>query len=138
MATRSNFQFNDGGQSEYRSLNGGYCGVRALAIAEGMEWKAAEKHLRQYTNRGKAGNGRLSSGIYKEDYDAALKALGYRWMPAPKFDGRKARTYDLYRYGKVIARQAHHFVCVDHGIANDIWDCTDKMVYGYWVKAEAH
>ena len=129
-----NYQFNDGGQSEHRSLNGGYCGVRALAIAEGMDWKAAEKHLRKYTNRGKAGNGRLSSGIYKEDYDAALRALGYQWRPAPQFEGRKARTYDLYRYGKVIARQAKHYVCVDHGVAQDIWDCTEKMVYGFWVK----
>ena len=130
-----NFTFNDGGQSEHRSLSSGYCGVRALAIAEGMDWKSAEKHLRQFTNRGKAGNGRLSSGIYKEDYDAALKALGYQWRSAPQFDGRKARSYDLYRYGKVIARQARHFVCVDHGVAHDIWDCTGKMVYGYWVKA---
>ena len=128
------FNFNDGGQLQHRSADSGYCGVRALAIAEGMEWNAAEKFLRHYTKNGKAGNGRLSTGIYKEDYDAALSALGYRWRPAPQFDGRKARTYDLYRYGKVIARQSKHFVFVDHGVAQDIWDCTDKMVYGYWVK----
>ena len=130
----NNYQFNDGGQSEHRSLNGGYCGVRALAIAEGMEWKAAEKHLREYTKRGKAGNGRLSVGIYKEDMDAALRALGYKWRPAPKFDGRKARSYDLHKFGKVIARQAKHYVCVDRGVAQDIWDCTNRMVYGFWVK----
>ena len=128
------YQFNHGGQSEHRSLNGGYCGVRALAIAEGMDWKSAEKHLREYTKRGKAGNGRLSSGIYKEDMDAALRALGYQWRPAPQFEGRKARSYDLYRYGKVIASQAKHYVCVDHGVAQDIWDCTERMVYGFWVK----
>ena len=128
-----NFNYNDGGQEAYRSLKSGYCGVRALVIATGMGWKEAEKHLRQFTNRGKAGNGKLSNGIYKEDYDVALRALGFKWVAAPKFDGRKARAADLS--GTVIARQAGHYVCVIEGTVNDIWDCTEKMVYGYWSKA---
>ena len=128
------YQFNDGGQSQHRSLNSGYCAVRALVIAEGYDWKEAEKLLRHFTKTGRAGHGKLSSGVFKEDYDKALQACGYEWRSAPVFDGRKARTYDLADYGKVIARQAHHFVCVDHGVAQDIWDCTEKMVYGFWVK----
>ena len=123
------FTYNDGGQT--RSHNSGYCGVRALCIATGMSWKNAETHLREYTRRGKAGNGRLSSGIYKEDYDAALRALGWVWESAPKFAGRKARCHDMPR-GTVIARQAGHYVAVVDGVPNDIWDCSEKMVYGYW------
>ena len=128
------YQFNDGGQSQHRSLKSGYCAVRALVIAEGYDWKEAEKLLRHFTKTGRAGKGTLSNGVYKEDFDKALQACGYQWTAAPVIPGRKARTYDLADYGKVIARQAHHFVCVDNGVAQDIWDCTEKMVYGFWVK----
>ena len=128
----TNFVYNDGGQSNYRSLSSGYCGVRALVIATGMDWKDAEKHLRKFTKAGRAGNGRLSNGIFREDYSAALAALGWEWKTAPKFSGRKARAEDLG--GKVIARMAKHFVYVDEGAVHDIWDCTEKMVYGYWEK----
>ena len=121
----------DGGQP--RSLKGGWCGVRALVIATGMDWKDAEKHIKQYTKSGKAGNGALSRGIYKEDYDAALAALGFKWCSAPKFEGRKARASDLS--GTVIAQQARHYVAVIDGVTQDIWDCSHKMVYGYWQKA---
>ena len=122
------FKYNDGGQT--KSLKGGYCGVRALAIAADMDFDKAAKHLKEYTNRGKAGNRAISKGIYKDDYDAALKALGFKWHSAPKFEGRKARCSDLT--GTVIARQARHFVAVVDGVPNDIWDCSGKMVYGYW------
>lgn len=120
--------YNDAGQK--RSRNGGYCGVRALVIATGMDWSDAEKHLKEYTARGKAGNRALSRGIFKEDYNDALKALGFVWCPAPRFNGRKARASDLG--GTVIARQARHFVAVIDGVTQDIWDCSGKMVYGYW------
>jgi phosphotransferase system IIA component len=36
--------------------------------------------------------------------------------------------------GVVIARQARHFVAVIDGAVHDIWDCSHKMVYGYWAK----
>ena len=122
------FNYNTGGQT--KSLRGGYCGVRALAICASMDWDAAAKHIKQFTLRGKAGSRSLSRGVFKADYEAALKALGFRWHAAPKFDGRKARCHDLT--GNVIARQAGHYVAVIDGIAHDIWDCTDRMVYGYW------
>lgn len=125
------YTYNDAGQT--KSLKGGYCGVRALAIAAGMTFDDAARHLRKFTAAGKRGSGSLARGIYKEDYDAALRALGFVWIPAPKFSGRKARCADLT--GTVIARQARHFVAVIDGVANDIWDCSGKMVYGYWARA---
>jgi len=130
----ANWSYSDGGQAQYRSLNSGYCGVRALVLAEGMGWKEAEKHLREFTKKGKAGSGKLSGGIFKKDYDAALRALGYEWVAAPKFAGRKAKARDLSGEGTLIARQANHFVCVEDGVVQDIWDCSEKMVYGYWKK----
>jgi hypothetical protein len=122
------FQYNDAGQP--RSLKSGYCGVRALVIATGMAWADAEKHLKTFTKNGKAGSGALSKGICKADYDAALKALGFVWRAAPKFTGRKARCADLTN--KVIARQSKHFTAVIDGTPHDIFDCSNKMVYGFW------
>lgn len=126
------FKYNDAGQP--RSMKSGYCGVRALVIATGMAWADAEKHLRKFTKVGRAGNGSLSKGIYKDDYSAALAALGFTWRQAPKFDGRKARPADLA--GRVIARQSKHYTAVINGIPNDVFDCSNKMVYGYWEKAK--
>jgi hypothetical protein len=37
--------------------------------------------------------------------------------------------------GVYIAQQAGHYVCVIDGVPQDIWDCSEKMVYGYWRKA---
>ena len=122
------FHYNDAGQT--RSKGGGYCGVRALVIATGMSWDDAEAHLRRFTKAGMRGSGSLSRGIYKEDFDSALRALGFRWHKAPTFPHRKARCSDLI--GVVIARQAKHFVAVIDGVPHDTWDCSEKMVYGYW------
>ena len=46
-----------------------------------------------------------------------------------------AFSIDVGSYtGVVIAKQARHFVAVIDGVANDAWDCTERMVYGYWAK----
>jgi hypothetical protein len=73
------------------------------------------------------------NGIMKEVFDHVLVDLGWVWHKAPKFTGRKARCRDLR--GRVIARQAHHYVAVLYGTPWDIFDSSEKMVYGYWAKA---
>lgn len=123
------FIYCDGGQAEYRSLGSGYCGVRAIAIAEMMPWVEAERYCKSTCQ------GPLSRGIMKNDYNAALKGLGYQWVSAPKFEGRKARPADLVGYDRVIALQAKHYTCVIEGTVCDIWDCSGKMVYGFWAKS---
>lgn len=105
-----------------------YCGVRALVIATGMGWKDAEKLLKGFVSNP------LSRGIYKEEYTAALASIGWHWIAAPKFEGRKARAHDLPA-GTYIASQAKHYVCVIDGDCHDTFDSTEKMVYGYWAKA---
>jgi hypothetical protein len=127
------YQFNDGG----RALAGfkghtGDCSVRALAIALDMNYKMAYKLIASANqNSGRARSAR--HGISKELYSDVLKELGWVWMSAPKFEGRKARCSDMYP-GTVIARQAGHYVAVINGVPQDIWDCSHKMVYGFWVK----
>jgi hypothetical protein len=127
------FKYNDGGRKA-AGFKGtaGDCGARAMAIALGLDYMAVYKELAQAN----ADNGRAKSarnGIMKDVYTEVLKRYGWVWMKAPQFAGRKARCSDMPA-GVVIAKQAHHFVAVIDGVANDAWDCTGRMVYGYWAK----
>ena len=127
------YQYNDGGRKA-AGFKGtaGDCGARAMAIALGLDYSGVYKELAQAN----ADNGRSKSarnGIMKDVYTEVLKRHGWVWMPAPKFEGRKARCSDMPA-GVVIAKQARHFVAVIDGVAHDSWDCTHKMVYGYWAK----
>jgi hypothetical protein len=125
--------FNDGGRAlaGYKG-SAGDCGARAIAIALGMDYKAAYSLLADANKKaGKPKSAR--NGIAKEVYSDVLKALGWVWVSAPKFEGRKAQCSDMYP-GTVIARQAGHYVAVINGTPQDTWDCSHKMVYGFWVK----
>ena len=99
-----------------------------------MDWMDCERLMKQHAFQGKAGNRAIYKGIYKEDYSSALAELGWHWCSAPKFVGRKARASDLT--GTVIAQMAGHYCAVVDGVTQDTWDCSHKMVYGYW-KAES-
>jgi len=128
-----NFIFNDGGRSKagYKG-KAGDCGARAISIALGIDYQTAYNELAQ-TNKDKGFTKSARNGIYKDIYSDVLKRHGWVWHSAPKFNGRKARCSDMPR-GAVIAQQAGHYVAVIDGIPNDIWDCSNKMVYGYWGK----
>jgi hypothetical protein len=125
------FVYNDGGrEASGRKGTAGDCAVRAMAIALGLDYDACYKELAQANKD----NGRAKSvrhGIMKDVYQAVLARYGWVWVPAPKLNGRKARCSDMPA-GTVIARQARHFVAVVDGVPQDIFDSSDKMVYGYW------
>ena len=127
------YQFNDGGRVE-AGFKGkaGDCVVRAVAIVTGSDYKTMYNRMASASKeRGEAKSAR--DGVHKSIYEAILKEFGFVWQSAPKFVGRKARTYDMPK-GAVVARQAHHLVAVIDGVAHDSWDSTDKMVYGYYAK----
>ena len=102
-----------------------------MAIALGIDYKTAYNELAQ-ANKDKGYAKSARNGIYKDVYADVLKKYGWIWYSAPKFNGRKAKCSDMPN-GKVIAQQAKHFVAVIDGVPNDIWDCPNKMVYGYWM-----
>jgi len=103
-----------------------------MAIACEISYSEARARLKEASLKGKLGSRAISRGIWKEDLADALALLGWSWKTAPKISGRKARCKDLT--GKVIARQARHFVAVIDGIPQDTWDTSERMVYGYWAK----
>jgi hypothetical protein len=127
------YKFNDGGRKAagFRGIAGD-CGARAMAIALCLDYKTVYKELAQANaDYGWAKSAR--NGVMKDVYSEVLKRYGWVWMKAPKFTGRKARCSDMPA-GAVIAKQAHHFVAVIDGVANDSWDSTGRMVYGYWAR----
>lgn len=129
------YTYNDGGRAASgRKGTTGDCAVRAMAIALNLDYDDCYKELAQANKE----NGRAKSvrhGVMKDVYQAVLARYDWIWMPAPKFDGRKARCSDMPA-GTVIARQSRHFVAVVDGVPQDIFNSSDKMVYGYWVKAD--
>ena len=125
---------NDGGRADAGMRGKSDCGIRAVSIACQLPYKDAQKLLREYSRRGKMGNGTISRGVYKEDMDAALRSLGWEWKKAPRLEGRKARYHDLPQ-GRHIARMAKHYAAIIDGDLHDDWDSSHKMVYGYWSKS---
>jgi len=126
--------YDDGGRKVAGFKTQTDCGIRAVAVACGLPYKQARKLLQEHARKGKAGNGAIARGIYKEDMTSALESLGWVWRSAPKFTGRKARYTDIPR-GRVIVRMARHYAAVIDGNLHDTWDSSRKMVYGYWEKS---
>lgn len=126
------YTYNDGGRVAAGMKSQNDCGIRAIAIATGMEYNEARKFIKAFAKVGKQGNGQISQGIWKEDMTAALESIGWVWVSAPKFEGRKARYSDIP--GRAILRMAKHYSTVIDGTLYDSWDSSHKMVYGYWTK----
>lgn len=128
------YRYNDGGRAAagYKG-KAGDCAVRAVCIALDKPYRETYRELARLNSLA-TGMRSVRNGMYKETLDRYLSALGWHWHAAPKFSGRKAKASDMPA-GIVIARQAHHFVAVVDGIAQDIFNSSNKMVYGYWAKA---
>lgn len=126
------YSYNDGGRAASgRKGKTGDCGVRAMAIALGIDYDLAYRELAEANRQfGFAKSAR--NGLHRNVYDQVLARHGWIWTPAPRLVGRKARCSDLA--GTVIARQAHHYVAVIDGIPQDVFDSSMKMVYGYYEK----
>lgn len=127
------YVYNDGGRTDagYKGTAGD-CGARAMAIALDLYYQAAYDELAQ-ANKDAGGAKSARNGIMKDVYSKVLERHGWVWHPAPKFVGRKAYASDMPE-GTVIARMAGHFVCIIDGVVQDTFDCSHKMVYGFWAK----
>lgn len=129
------YQYNDGGRADSgRKGSAGDCVCRAIAIATGKSYDDVYRELAK-ANKAAGGKASARNGLFRSVYEAYLNDLGWVWHSAPKFDGRKAKHYDMPN-GVVIVRMARHVACVKDGIVHDTWDSRKKMVYGYWAKAK--
>lgn len=126
------YVYSDGGREEAGFKSKSDCGIRAFAIALDLSYNDSRKALKKAAKAVVRGSGAIANGIYKEDMAAALAEFGWVWHSAPKFEGRKARYYDIP--GKAILQMAGHYAAVVDGVLYDSWDSSNKMVYGYWAK----
>ena len=125
------FNFNDGGrQASGRKGTAGDCGVRAMAIALNLPYDVCYKELAQ-ANKDFGFTKSARNGIYKDVYEYVLRRHGWIWCKAPRIAGRKARCSDV-PIKPAILRMAGHYSALRHDGIHDIWDCREKMVYGYW------
>lgn len=128
------YQHTDGGRAAAGFVGKtGDCAARAMALALKIPYAQAYKVIAD-ANAAAGKRRSVRHGVMRDVFGRVLSQHGWVWHPAPKFPGRKARCSDM-PLGIVIARQAGHFVCVIDGVPHDIFDCTTKMIYGYWVKA---
>ena len=127
------FKYNDGGRSQYyKGQNAGDCAARSMAIALGLNYKDCYDEIAKAN--AKAGYKKSArDGVYKIVFEKILKEHGWVWHPAPKFEGRKARYNDM-PMGNVIASMAKHYTAIVDQEIHDTWDCSHKMVYGYYAK----
>lgn len=135
------FVYADGGRqlSGYKGKTGD-CGARALAIATAHHNKSFIDYAYSYKLLAQANKDfgfakSARNGVEKNVYQSVLNKLGWHWVSAPKFQGRKARCADLPQ-GCFIAQQAGHYVAVIDGVPWDIFDSSHRMVYGYWEKKQ--
>tara|TARA_Y100000114_G_C11623382_1_gene260741 strand:- start:173 stop:592 length:420 start_codon:yes stop_codon:yes gene_type:complete len=127
----TNFIKTDGGRADagFKGSTGD-CAVRAMAVALEADYKACYEELAQ-AHKDRTGKKTCRQGIYKETLSEVLGRHGWVWHPAPKFHGRKARASDMPS-GRVIVRMSKHYAAVIDGTVYDSWNCTHKMVYGFW------
>lgn len=129
-----NFVHNDGGREAagYKGKNAGDCVARAVAIALELPYKQVYLDIARL-NKEFGFKRSARDGVHQQVYELYLKRKGWSWRKAPKFEGRKAKPADLL-HGRVIAKQASHLVAVIDGKPHDLWDTSQRMVYGYYAK----
>jgi len=114
-----------------KGLATGDCVVRAITIARDTDYLEQRLELQRF-NRKIKGKGYKYTEVLKKYF----KELGYEWTPFQSVAGQpRMRGTDfvkLYPEGTYILKVARHIVTVVDGVYQDIWDSTDRVVYGMW------
>ena len=70
----TNFKYDDGGRSKYFKGRAGDCAARAMAIALGIDYKAAYDELAEANAAGRMRVKSARNGVFKEDFNRVLGA----------------------------------------------------------------
>jgi hypothetical protein len=140
------FVRNDGGRAAagFRG-EAGDCAVRAIAIATGMDYRAAyelaDGHCRQErASKRRRGTSAPRTGIHTVTFHKIMEALGWRWHPTMAI-GSGCRVHlreDELPAGRLIVNLSRHFAAVIDGAVHDTHDPRregSRCVYGYWSRA---
>ena len=130
--------YDTGGREKYyKALNVGDCVVRAIAIANQMDYKETYNLVKKYN-----GGETPRNGVYKIVYGRLLRDLGWKYISCCE-DGHDEvflRTGQLPEQGVIICRLARHAVTIIDGVIHDTYNSYgdgNRRVYGYWEKTNA-
>ena len=135
------FNYNDGGRSNYFKGSVSDCVVRALAIAEGKDYK----EIYDYINKLLKENGYPSlrnKGVPKHITRKVLEKYGWTWQPIMKIGSGcelhlNEDDLENFKDTTIIAKVSKHICCIKNGILEDTYNCSrngTRCVYGYWYK----
>ena len=85
----ANWSYSDGGQGQYRSLNSGYCGVRALVLAEGMAGRRLRNTFASLPRKGRLETASCLAGSSRKIMTPRLATLVMRGSPLLSLLGGK-------------------------------------------------
>ena len=132
-----NFQYNDGGRSQYfKADRVGDCVTRAIAIASGHDYKEVYDLVNEQEKKARKYKGSARNGAYKSNYEKVILQLGGVWHSCMEI-GCKVHlaANEIPMTGRIVCRLSHHLTAVIDGTINDTYDCSregTRCVYGYW------
>ena len=130
--------YNTGGREKYyRALNVGDCVVRAIAIANGMDYKVTYNLVKKYN-----GGETPRNGVCRVVYGRLLKDLGWYSVSCCEdgCDEIHLNDGEIPEKGTVICRLQNHAVTVIGGVIHDTYNSArdgNRRVYEYWIKSES-
>lgn len=114
-----------------KGLTTGDCAVRAMAIVRDTDYLEQRLELQRF-NRKVKGRGYKTPKVLKK----YTEELGFKWKPFQAETGkprmRGSEFVRQYPKGKFLLRLSGHIVAVVDGVYQDIWDSTDRVIYGMW------
>ena len=125
------FKLNDGGRKAAGFFNTNDACVRAIAIACQISYVKARKICKEASAFGKMQSRAIAKGVYKQDFESALRSLGWKYVKIPRVKGESSKVADLPK-GHCIAEMTNQFVAVINNVANDTADCSHRVIKGYW------
>lgn len=110
----------------------GDCHIRAVCAATGKSWLEVFDGLYEVA---RANQYPLGS---TESITLYLEKLGYKWTAIKPKSGETRPTVssfcNAHKKTNYVLRVSGHVVGGKNGKYQDIWDCGDKSLYGYWEK----
>lgn len=141
----SNYRYNDGGRAAagFKGKTGD-CVARSIAIVTGLPYRDvydrlaegnATQRITKKSRKSTAGVRTARNGISvsRKWFRDWMASLGFHWTPVAAIGKPGCKTSD-FAGRTVIARQRRHYVAIVDGVVNDIWDSSERVVYGYWSK----
>ena len=115
----------------------GDCSTRALVGTLGIGYDEALKLQMKWSLK------KYYDPSSKQTVEQVLKEFGYVKMKQPrKWDGKKYTVGEMDQIltkkqmqEGVLVTVANHHTCITGGVVQDIWDCREKSVGNYYVKA---